>query len=789
MRKISKVIIALWLALLMAALLPVQVFAASPKYISEVKIGMGATVKEAEKALKDYTILKYNGKYADLNEDAAPVVSSGYEEEKVVLLGYKTTYSKDDAITDLAVMNMEGDYFDYDYNMVIDQVLQGEIVPFLRDFVVAIQEYRENYYSDIPENQVRAQFFHEGLNRLIDDDTGLRLGDLLLNETKFEMGDDAYNKLSSNEKKLHADILTLLLQCNGKALVMIKTLIAWATDTSEETWLDRLSDLTYEDLLIQVEDEFDYGPYDAKRYLAREYEDDAKKILTLWKDFQAQLENYDDTSAYLDEQADIEEEFQQLSDTIEGFDLESASESEVDEFAEASVELQLKAEVVSNAVADVTAAEHLEEIPYADGTMLDFFSQDYADVKENLTVLFPVVAALSDGQRASLDFVSLSELVRMTIMNDGDYSEFNFDNMAETSVYFGVDRSVYGMNSLAATASGLKNGASPLVADPVADEAWDALFQTMTSIMSGVTNYIMPLVRFGLSVWKVVSMGLFIKTYGFVSSFEYSQISTISTLSLNAMKSHLIVQADLAKEAGKEIIKETVGEAGVLERIKGAAGGLDKFLDGLSYVLIIYTAYSCFSTYKEIMNYYNVEFAPAPRNIVDSVNIMTYTASGEQNYVKNQTVHYEAVKCNRTSSDGKYEALNDIADLKGDVGRQWLCLYASKSKAMAPILADSFRVQEGSNGGNLPAGYKKGIHLFEKTGALDLNSTLFTWNHGKDGIYVYFKTDDTASAAGSVFSNGYIAIAAVCGIALGAVATLVAMASKKKKENQIQTVN
>ncbi len=38
MRKLSKAFVALWLALLMAALLPVQVFAASPKYVSEVKI-------------------------------------------------------------------------------------------------------------------------------------------------------------------------------------------------------------------------------------------------------------------------------------------------------------------------------------------------------------------------------------------------------------------------------------------------------------------------------------------------------------------------------------------------------------------------------------------------------------------------------------------------------------------------------------------------------------------------------------------------------------------------------
>lgn len=789
MKKISKAFIAICLVLITVIVYPSQVFASSQKYVSEVKIGMGKTVKEAAESLSGYTIVKYGKDYADLNEDAAPVIKSGYEEEKVVLLGYKTTYFKEEAITDLALMNMDGDYFDHDYGMMIDQMLQGEIVPFIRDFIAAIKEYRENYNSDIPENRTRAQFFHDGLNSLIDDDTGMKLGDLLLNETKFEMGEKAYNKLSKQEKKKHADILTLLLQCNCKALVIIKTMVAWATDSNEDTWLDRLSNLTYDDLLTQAEDEFGYGPYDAKRYLAREYEDDAKKVLALWKDFQPQLANYEQTSAYLDEQTDIEEEFKDYRDKLEGFDIKTASESEVDEFAEASVQAQLKAETFSNAVADVTAAEHLEEIAYGDGTMLDFFSQEYVDIKDDLTVLFPVVAALSDGQRASLDFVSLSELVRMTIMSGGDYSEFNFDDMAETSVYLGVDRSVYGLNGLAATPNALKNSESPLQMNPLAGEAWDALYQSMNTIMSGVTNYIMPLVRFGTNVWKVISMALFIKKYSFVGSLEYSQISTISTLSLNAIKSHLIIQVDLAKEAGKEIIKTTVEESGLLDRIKGAASGFDKFMNVVSYALFIYTAYSCYSTYKEIMNYYNIDFAPAPRNIVDLVNIMAYTESGEQVYVKNQTVYYEAVKCNRTSSDKKYKALNDIADMKGDVGRQWVCLYASKSSAMAPILADSFLVLEGSDGGKLPAGYKKGIHLFETTAALDLNSVQYTWNHGKDGIYVYYKTDDSAATTGSVFSNGYIAIAAVCGIALGAVATAVAMTSKKKKENQTQTVN
>ncbi len=790
MRKISKAVIAFCLAIILTTSIPFQVFAASPKYVSEVRVGMGKTVDEAAAALKGYTIVKNGNSYADLNENAGNKVSTGFAEgEKVVLLGYKTTYNKEEAVTDLALMNMEGDYFAHDYGMLIDQTLQGEIVPFVRDFIAAIKEYRENYHSDIPENKARAQFFYDGLNRLKDDDTGMTLGDLLLNETKFEMGDDAYEKLSDSEKKKHADILNLLLQCNGKALVMIRTLVAWATDTGEDTWLDRLSEITYDDLLFQAEDEFGYSPYDAKRFLLREYEDDAKKLLALWKDFQEQLADYEQTSEFLDEQGDIEQEFEELGDTLKDFDIDKATESEVDEYAEANAKAQIEAESISNAVADVTAAECLEDISYDGGTMLDFFSREYEEIENDLTVLFPVVAALSAGQRASLDFVSLSELVRMTLLKNGDYTEFNFDDMEVTSVYLGVDRTVFGLNSLAATPNALKYDDTPMQPNPIANEVWDVYYVLMNTVLAGTVNAVMPLVRFGTNVWKVISMGLFISKYTFTGSFQYSQISTISTLSLNVMKSHLLIQIDLAKEAGKDIIKTTVEESGLLDRIKGAASGFDKFMNYVSYALIIFTAYSAYSTFKEIMNYYNIDFVPAPRCMVDSIGVTAYNESGEQVYVKNQTVYYEAVKCNRTSSDKKFEALNDIADMNGDVGRQWVCLYASKSKAMTPILADSFLVQTGKKGGYLPAGYKKGIHLFETTAALDLNSVQYNWNHGKDGIYVYYKTDETASTAGSVFSNGYIAIAAVGGVALGSIATAVAMTSKKKKENQSQTIN
>lgn len=48
MKCVSKAFIAFFLAVVMAMLLPAQVFADTPDYISEIKIGMGKTSEEAK---------------------------------------------------------------------------------------------------------------------------------------------------------------------------------------------------------------------------------------------------------------------------------------------------------------------------------------------------------------------------------------------------------------------------------------------------------------------------------------------------------------------------------------------------------------------------------------------------------------------------------------------------------------------------------------------------------------------------------------------------------------------
>jgi hypothetical protein len=126
-----------------------------------------------------------------------------------------------------------------------------------------------------------------------------------------------------------------------------------------------------------------------------------------------------------------------------------------------------------------------------------------------------------------------------------------------------------------------------------------------------------------------------------------------------------------------------------------------------------------------------------------------------------------------------YDVLEETADLHGDVGKQWLALYAQKSDAMPPILASSLIVKV--NDKNIPAGYKTGVHMFGSSSAFNLNNELYDWNKDAPSIMIYFKVDEAAAgtgtnAAGSTFTAGNLALAGVAGLAVGAVVT--ALASK-----------
>jgi hypothetical protein len=181
--------------------------------------------------------------------------------------------------------------------------------------------------------------------------------------------------------------------------------------------------------------------------------------------------------------------------------------------------------------------------------------------------------------------------------------------------------------------------------------------------------------------------------------------------------------------------------------------------------------------------YYKVDFTAIPRYMVDEKDIIGYNKKGEKIMLKNQSAYYKAVECNRTDADAMYGVLGTCADMNGDVGKQWLALYAVKNDLMEPVLASSLKAVVGS--AEMPAGYKTGIHMFGTEAAFNLNSSLYVWNNSAKSVYVYFKTDDTARTTGANFTGGMLALVGGAGIALGAIVTALAIKIKRKSDKEV----
>ena len=810
MKRIAIIVTALILTLLTAAVMPAQVFADSvSEYISEVKIGMGENAEKALESLKGYIILKdENGNPVDLNQDAGG--GWGSKGDKAVLMGYKTTTKRSEAITDLALMNMKGGYSAAAYDALMEGQMKSQIIPFVDNFLVAIKEYRANYNSSNEENKARARYIHDLLNKFTDDDCSDRgLGDLLLNETKYEMGLSEYNLLSvsdkkgtdavelstkkysalpKKEKRKHTDILTILAQGNGNAILLIERLIVKATDTEDDSWVDRFTSITYEDLI----DAMDMLPTDAEKELALMYQDDAKKILALWETFREQLLKAGEA------EEDIEK-FEILSDEdkeiLENFDITTADEKQLDAYARITAEAELNGEAFANSLTDIIVKEYLENVGYGDGTLFDFFTQPYEDIEEDITKLYPLVASLSDGQRAGLDFVSLSDLVVIAGTISDAYEDEVMEEIDEISVYDGVNRDLYQKGGVAMTSDAIRAEFAQKDLNSDNPSAFPLNWWTLLSISATIAS------AAGLGISLSVYMGLVNKYREFQAMANairadievtkwccekagYAMVSeigkTMSSQEYMNLQDYLIdLRSNYIRTMGNKARQYEGRVARIAEQ-----GKLCRYLSiGFSIAMVALAALSTYLTYQDLVNYYKVEFTPIPKYMVEEKDITAYNEKGEKIVIKNLSAYYTAVECNRQESAEYYGTSGIFADMNGDVGKQWLALYAQKSQSFAPILADTLLVKVDDT--DVPPGYTTGVHLFGSGSAFNLNSGLYDWNNDAPSVMIYFKTEGGSSApdtAASNFSTGTLAAAGSCGIVAGAViSAFVTKAARKKK--------
>ena len=833
-KKRIQALTALTLAIILAFIAPAKAFAdAKPKtYISDVMVGMGETADEAKKALTSagYTVLNNN-----LNEGGG----SSMKTEKFVYLGYKTTADASEAITDLAVMNMNGGYSFSDYQVLMDKYRDSQIKPFVDGFMTTINEFRENYRSENEGNKAKADYAYSILTHIIEDDADNNMGDLLLNPTKEELGlsDKAYKALSAEEKKKTVNLTTALMQGNSDVIFLMEQALAMAADTNDTTWLERLSDLGPDGLMEEYAAK-GIRPNDANNELAALYNDSAKIILNSWDDLRSKLLGYEAERANDTETSAEEPDF---SDLVKVGDIEVPDDEDItpEDLNVTQKDVENLASNLSDQMETVAEGEeNLEEsriallyaymayTPYGEGTLLDFFTKPSAEVSgANISALYPMVSCFSPGQLAGLKFLPLELLlmigaggtdVFLNLADNGSDLEGIIEATGNVSVYLDVNREIFD-ESVAMTSKALRSSAGKTAGwmEPDKDLMGLSKVTTLTWAASAIAA-----VGTGISVFKYSSGVKFAAKAAetlksvtqklqqgaeLLTSQMHLTTRPLKEATLTAVQNKggwdvILAFPDIQKRGGefdsvikiKNIKADTLLDTKVknITDLKNKVTAAQKNTQfwhkmevGLGIVFAVLILVSISLTIYDLYRYYNITYTPIPRYIVDEADITVLDADGNQLVVRNDTAYYRAVSTNRSEKADQYSSLKDYADLNGDAGQEWLALYYAKNDAGDPILADSFKVVTGST--DIPSGYKAGIHMFGSGAAQNLTDSRYTYNDKLNGIYVYFKTDSAAAAVTATAMNaGTLALVGFGGLSLGGVLGAVIAGNVKRKKEE-----
>ncbi len=716
----------------------------SKLYISEVKLGMGNTEEEAAKALVDagFFIMQKDGKPVDLNKGASD------ERPRVVYLGYKTTTDPNDGITDLAVMNMNGGYSFSDYDNLIEKAMETQVKPFVENFLATINEYRENYNKPKNSpNHKRADIVRKILNKFTDDDTdGAPIGDLLLNETKYEMGDKAYEELPEVDKKDTLDIVTMIMQGNLTSITMIEKYLVKAADSSDSTWVERFENTSYDQLVEEFEEKYpDADMDDILKKMDKKYNDTAKKILEFWDDFADTAENYED------KKDEIENTIEDTADSLkEAADMIPENMNE-EEIVDAIVELdnsQIETLEKTDDVVAVNVSAELDEKENEDGNLREFFAQSSTNFKgDGIRKLYPVVASLSEGQIAGIQFLNLQELIDAGLNSIENLEQDMLKDIETVSVYEGVNREIFEKGAVAMTSAALRQEAM------TKDNEVNATTKTRNIGIGLAAAGAAALTVGWATVLKKWAKAI-VADAKYVDQQIFKIKSDLGVKQFETLKNAEFKQAKGSKLITTELSPRQAGSRLFFARFERAA------LVVINVALVAMVAVGLVLTISEIMEGKKAsDYSPIPKYIVDEEDITRFNEKGEKEFYRNDTAYYQIVECNRKDLLNETSSLSgsDIeflkkrvdendnkGDLNGDDGRQWLALYTVKYEQSTPILADSLMVKTGADSSTPPDGYTMGIHMFGEKNSYNLNNPKLIREEKAEEIRVYFKQDKEA---------------------------------------------
>ena len=774
--------------------------AGSGKYVSDVFIAYGKTEDKAK------AWLEKNG-WEPVAGDFNAGKASFFDDNKIqdqnvaAVMGIKRTDDKDKAITDMAVMNMKGGYSLPKYEELIDQK-KSEINEMINRFMVVIGEYRANLAKEEDDfGKKRADFAYDMLNKFYDGDPE---GENAVNDTGWKLGDFFNTPTRQEGNEEGGDLEQLMLESSGPASLAVETILVVAADTGEETWLERASGLTGDELsenLVKYAPEAegqDVAPSAIPQYLGQTYGDTAGLLCNQWNDVHDDIiwfESYNKENGLWQQDDETDDDYKERVDQYFD-DLKSSDEDAYGEVYDKYNRLT----VLYN---------RLYEVPYEGEwgeTLGDFFNPaEDAEFSSNTDHFLPLAAALSDGQRAGLEFLSLEMLLLIGLGTEEGLDQIVpeiqkvFGDKEEIDIFTGVNRAAF-RGGVALTSEALmeQNAGKGNAFDKI----WDN-----TGIVA-ITSYCSAFV--GL---VTMGVGAYMMKTGVVCITPESTLRglrTDVTEAEMAVTQYKIdhVYGEVPEKLNNNLKTAEAKLAEAKSKTQATSTGVaGRWVLGIGGAILIGAAIvKAVQMYK----YYDRKMTPIPRMIVGESDIVTYLTdektgkplldeNGKQkkNIDFNTYEYYTAVKCNRPDvgeigdwQDGVKEYENkenycyDIADLNCDMGQEWVALYTVKSKNKGnPVMADSLTMQYGKKG--MPEDCKKALHLFTYSNAVDLGDTAWAFNNDKKGVYFFWNEDEMAfaSSTASVFSGRALALAGFGGLILGlAGATLVLRPRRKKEE-------
>ncbi len=734
--KFSTKLISMILALLMLVTgLQITAFAATEKtYVKEVRISTASDESAAKQWLIEngYMVLDVN-----LNQ------KSGGD---AVYMGYITTTNPDEAITDMAVMQMDGGYSFSQFEAALRQQ-EENVNDALRAIEETIREARQKYAV----GNENAKGAYQVLNYFKEDDSGKLIGDYLL--------------VDVIDPK---DLSKVMMQSNSDFSVLLYSMLAWAcTDIGEnENWMAKL------------ETQDPYAEYDDAYY--------RDLALSILDDYETIHESLVSFEAYFG---------------CDAFDIKNLTDEELEAFA---------ADVSEEQINDFGLYVALSLYDYAGKPLVEFFKNDPNEIA--IEDLYPILDAMSEGQRHIVDFVGLNTLI-FYAQNDAESAKTYIDTCISDflayeiydpiSIYTGVDRSIFTDGGVALTSASLRESAS------TGDSGWyneenidDALAGILHVVAGGAVITAVAVPIYASKTWAVEVasaaamkeegrlFGIFSDLYRqdlekktmFKEVIEELQwnygVTSEKELQILAQTTHPELAPNLHEISERRLIHENYIEGQISKNNKLIDKKYDEVFESVmkkaKQIAVVALGVSLVAEAivvgVKLYNYYHPEYSVIPRIIVD--NVVTDT---ESYYVR-----YYAT----TDQSGEY------ADLNAWRGQRWNALYTTKDKdAGDPILASGLTAQVKDS--SMPTAQSYAVHYFGETGACNVSRYLL--KKTSPATYIFFTRDHSLRATASTFSRGtvitFTSIGLLGGIVIGSLGMIGAGKLKKKKKEDIASAD